>query len=446
MIVLLLFSLNLYDKGPAPDTSWNMELLATWADGDTDVIYDVAAYQNYIYLAHNRKGVTILVMWDSSGTTVVRQVGRIDSGRMRSYVAVKDSFLYCGKNDMVRVYSLSNPASPLLIGKDTTPGDFTYQVEKAKFLRDYLFTSGGSYVLCWDISEPDSPRYINNISPPPGPGIVQVGDFALQDTPYCNYPALFVGYNIPAYNETWIASYNIADPENPVFLESEYLGFYGSFTSVGPMATYLNYLYVFVWDRVFLFDISDPGNLLSLGWSPCPVYFDALVRAGAMKMYMADWDRAEVRDLTDPMNIGLLGWYEVDSINTFGAITWQGGRTIVAAGTWPNFTWNDLYVLHYTGDTLEPLPAMPWPHEPRGFSAIVVKGYLRLRIPWKDYVSLKVFDPSGRLVEDVYSGYLGPGVYEFDLGLRDNPAGVYLVEFIWDGEKTTLKALIKGGD
>lgn len=253
-----------------------------------------------------------------------------------------------------------------------------------------------------------------------------------------------MGHNLPAYDETWIASYNITDPENPSCVDEYLLGDYGM---VNVMAAYQDYLYVFAWGRVFCFDISDPGNLVYLGSSSSPPYRDALVRQEAMKMYMADWNRAEVRDLTDPMNVGLLGWYEADSIWFFNAVAWQGGRTLVTAPY--NFyysPWSWLFVLHYTGDTLEPLPPMPWPHEPRGFSAIVVKGYLRLRIPWKDYVSLKVFDPSGRLVEDVYSGYLGPGVYEFDLGLRDNPAGVYLVEVIWDGEKTTLKAFVKGGD
>jgi len=439
MIVLLLFSLNLYDKGPAPDTSWNMELLATWADGDTDVIYDVAAYQNYIYLAHNRKGVTILVMWDSSGTTVVRQVGRIDSGRVRSFVAVRDSLLYCGYNDLLKIYSLSDPANPVFLGMDSTE-NLGYPNNTA-FYGDYFFVQTGC-VFIYSVSDPTNPLLVNTLLAPPGGAI---GSMALQDTPYCNYPALFVGYNIPAYNETWIASYNIADPENPSWVDEYLLGDYGM---VDVVAAYQNYLYVFAWGRVFCFDISDPGNLV-LRWSDVSTnYWDALVKQEARKMYLGRYysGTAEVRDLTDPDYPSYLGWYRADSASSFRAITWQGGRTIVAAGTWPNFTWNDLYVLHYTGDTLEPLPAMPWPHEPKGFSAIVVKGYLRLRIPWKDYVSLKVFDPSGRLVEDVYSGYLGPGVYEFDLGLRDNPAGVYLVEFIWDGEKTTLKAFIKGGD
>jgi hypothetical protein len=442
MIALLLLSANAYNKGPFPDSSWNMELLATWTDGDTATIFDVAAYQNYIYLAHNRKGVTILVMWDSAGKTVVRQVGRIDSGRIRSFVDIRDSLLYCGYNDLLKIYSLSDPANPVFLGMDST--DNYWVPWRTQFHGDYFFV-GGVTVYIYNISDPTNPYLTSIVTPSEW---ADCGSFALQDTPYCKYPALFVGYTMPwgPDSGSWIASYNIADPENPVWVSSRYLGFYGYYTDVEPIAAYLNYLYVFVWNEVFLFDISDPGHLIYLGSSSSPVYFDALVREDASKMYLADWHWAEVRDLTDPLDIRLLGWYKADSI-TFRAVAWQGGRTIMLAGTWPPYIpWDGLYILHYTGDTLEPLPAMPWPHEPRGFSAIIVDGYLRLRIPRKDHVSLRVFDPSGRLVEDVFSGYLGPGVYEFDLGIRDNPAGIYLVQVIWDGEKTTLKAFVKGGD
>lgn len=141
MIALLLLSANAYNKGPFPDSSWNMELLATWTDGDTATIFDVAAYQNYIYLAHNRKGVTILVMWDSAGKTVVRQVGRIDSGRIRSFVDIRDSLLYCGYNDLLKIYSLSDPANPVFLGMDSTES-LGYPNHTA-FYRDYLFVQTG---------------------------------------------------------------------------------------------------------------------------------------------------------------------------------------------------------------------------------------------------------------------------------------------------------------
>lgn len=157
-MIFLLLSVNFWNKGPAPDTSWNMELLATWADGDTAVIYDVTAYQNYIYLAHNRKGVTILVMWDSAGKTVVRQVGRIDSGRVRSFVAVRDSLLYCGCDGLLKIYSLANPADPKLVGMDS--GSVYYSPDNTAFYEGFLFVEAGQVQIRYRSS-----RYLTPLIP-----------------------------------------------------------------------------------------------------------------------------------------------------------------------------------------------------------------------------------------------------------------------------------------
>ena len=433
-MILALF-MNLGWGNAIKDSSWNMELLATWTDGDTDMVWDVASYQNYIYLAHHNKGVTILAMYDSLGKTVIRQEGRVDSGGIRSFVAVRDTFLYCGYNDMLKIWSIADPANPVFVGMDSTWN--YWHPDRTLFYEDYLFV-GDDAVFIYNISDPRNP-YLVNKPAIPGNG----GGMALQDTPYCSFPALFVGYNIPSRDETWIASYDITDPENPVLVDSLLLGDYGH---VNSMAAYQNYIYMSVYGGlIVLFDVSDPSNIQLVGADNAPEYDDMLIRQASRRFYLSSADRVETRDLTDPTAPARIGLYRADTAWYFGAIAWQGGRLMVTAANWWYAPWtNDLYIFHYLGDTLSPLPPLPSVQEGAqalSFEARISGNSLKLVVPRRDLVSLRLFDISGRLIREIYSGHLSRGSYTFPLNIEKEPPGIYLLQVIWDGQRTVLKTI-----
>ncbi len=138
------------------------------ASTSSTLTYDVAVAGKYAYTASYGDFDT----WDITRPTNPIKLGTLalSSGVVNIKVSGKYAFVWNGTTNQVYIINISNPASPSLsatIGSSTTVGTLN-QVNAVAVQGRYLYIAasvpGTNYILVYDISSPNSPQYLGNIS------------------------------------------------------------------------------------------------------------------------------------------------------------------------------------------------------------------------------------------------------------------------------------------
>jgi len=392
----------------------NVELIATWSDGDSLTTgLSVAEREGYVYLAMGDGGLWILdARWpEDSGISEVALIETL--GCYGAYV--RDTFLYVGfvGYNWLKIYSVSNPSSPVLVG--STGVKLNPELEKQGTrvvyfsLSDSLlfYTLGGDYaqVFIFDISDPTNPSKVGSWGNPPG--IRQVAF-----TPPCYLYCASAGIYI----------LDVSDPANPVCVDSFGLGItWEAIETEGDLlvATSMN--------STWNWDISDPVNPMFLGGGALNEWVhDILMRrngAGSRLLYVAGDDYFEIFDVTDgsyPVSLGKI----TKLPNAPTTIYWDRGYIYISDYTGESIP--DLYILHYLGDTIIP----PDTQEDRNHYLEWIRTVygppgLRFSLEYPAYVSFSLFGTSGSKAYQEDLGLLGPGPHTITLPRMR--AGVYVL-------------------
>lgn len=67
---------------------------------------------------------------------------------------------------------------------------------------------------------------------------------------------------------------------------------------------------------------------------------------------------------------------------------------------------------------------------------------IRFAIPVKSFVSLKIYDISGKMVQEGVSEYLNPGTYEYQVNGNNLSSGIYFYSLTGDGISITKKMIL----
>lgn len=67
---------------------------------------------------------------------------------------------------------------------------------------------------------------------------------------------------------------------------------------------------------------------------------------------------------------------------------------------------------------------------------------IRFAVPTRSFVSLKIYDINGKIIQNGISEYLNAGTYEYQFNGDNLSSGIYFYSLIWDGASITKKMIL----
>ncbi|WP_046755314.1 LVIVD repeat-containing protein [Kordia jejudonensis] len=176
----------------------------------------------------------------SSVTNSGNETGQ--SGSLARFVIIQ-SYLYTVDNQNLNVFNISDPENPVLVNNLSVG----FNIETLSSYKSYLYIGSQNGMFIYDAQQMETPQLLSAVQ-----------HFTACDPVIANDTHAFVtlkGGNFCGGNTNVLEVYDIADAENPVLISQRNLiepvgmGFYKD-----------NYLFVCD-DQVKIFDISDPENM-----------------------------------------------------------------------------------------------------------------------------------------------------------------------------------------
>ncbi len=407
--------LILFASIPFYPQNFNVELIATWSDGDsttygTDVavtpdnwVYiltaDYSGSSHYFYVLDGRH-------FPDSGFHLVNTV--YDSVNYISALTLWKDYLYAQTGYGVSVYDISDRANPRFIRRVVPPGkEGEREGEKGIGTRrlillflpeDTLLLSNGGYL--WSLQKPDSPSYLSRI----------VGAHHAFLYPYLYS---FLGGNNRVYD--------ISDPKNPRLVFEDTTGF----NLIGALAIYQdsagNYFLAqgdFWTNQIGIYSLENPERPEPVGIVDNPFDCTEKMVVHNNRVYATTWNLVVFQGGMDSSHI--VGFYYLGPGHV-DEVKWANGYVFL--------TKDDLVVLRYLGDTSETEPELKvW------FS----KGSLFFYSPEGLGVNLKLYDLRGSLLFEEKFG-VPKGTLQKPLNLPSRGMYFALVEREDTGERKVVK-------
>ena len=249
-----------------------------------------------------------------------QMLGSSASGTVRDIV-VQDDVVYCAASDSVDLFDVSNPTQPVLLGSWAPGGEGLDSIAVGGDLALVGAKDAGTYVL--DVSDPTQPTPVANIpvtAPDWARGVEISGT-----TGFVGVIAPFgglLGGDAP-FGE--IRSYDLADPLNPVLLDTV--------TAQAPIRTFLdgNRLFAAGGDAFSLFDVSDPSAMTVTGsYAGSPLLFDIndVCASGDLAFVSNRDEPGAVIDLSDPASP-----FPIAPFGSLGDSVFAVGQTVYIASS-----------------------------------------------------------------------------------------------------------------
>ncbi|HUU78812.1 MAG TPA: hypothetical protein VMX55_10730 [candidate division Zixibacteria bacterium] len=90
-------------------------LISEYREDNTSSVYDLACYQNYVYIS-SHSVLKIIDFTNISEPTLVTE-SPLPAGTWENYVEISEGNLYLCNNRTLQVYNLTNPKQPILVGE-----------------------------------------------------------------------------------------------------------------------------------------------------------------------------------------------------------------------------------------------------------------------------------------------------------------------------------------
>ncbi|MEO0139992.1 MAG: hypothetical protein ABIM88_00395 [candidate division WOR-3 bacterium] len=444
----ILFLLSFSTQGPEgaylpflPQETLNVELIATWSDGDTSNNgCSVVARDGYVYLALGSGGLSVLDARypDDSVVEVYNEDSVFVDG-----LQVKDTLLLArtiseGVRGYLDIFSIADPVNPQLIGRvqlntrndDKFSGGSSY-IYIYGTIAVWTYSSWSALILI-DISEPTAPKKLTGWRPTWNSGIYQVAFYPPKYL-YCSSNRGVGGYNV-------LYILDVSDPANPVVADS-LLSWFGVSMAI---ETYDHYLYCGS-TAASVWDISDPLNPVLTDTYP---FYDRaedyFINPSNKRLYAVN--HMYVFDISEPSKLRRVGEWTGDQYYVWLHSVCYDRGYIYCAGNQMYTGGDDLYILHYKYDTIIPPDTgdtsedyLDWVRTVYGNPG------LEFSLSQEAYVSFSLFNAAGLKAYEKDLGLLEPGPHTITLPGGLNP-GVYVL-FLKTNEQSTNRKIIftKGG-
>lgn len=193
---------------------------------------DVKVSGNYAYVADNSGGLMVI---DVSDPYEPYAVSTYNTPSYARDVNVVDNLAYIAdKESGIIIFDISDPLNPIMLGEADTPGPSI----KFAVQGDYAYVADGNFQVI-NIANPSNPYHIfEYITPKSSEAIAVEGDYAYVTV-----------------DKIGLYIFDISNPENPVFVDSAYVGL--SLSGVYYSSGYV-YLCGDWFGSLHIIDVSDP--------------------------------------------------------------------------------------------------------------------------------------------------------------------------------------------
>lgn len=200
--------LTIVDLSPLPQS--NALPSTVWFDPAWDTSHSLFIDENgrlYIHGANEGAGGVIMYDLTNDPMSPVR-VGMFDQWYVHDSFARGDT-LYAGHilNGFFSIVDVSDPSSPVLLGQQNTPSDFTHNTWLDASGR-YLYTTDerpNAYVAAYDVSDPTDIQFMGRLRSDPGSDAIPHNTYWLPGD-----------YVVQSYYTYGISIYDASDPTNMV--------------------------------------------------------------------------------------------------------------------------------------------------------------------------------------------------------------------------------------
>ncbi len=286
-------------------------------EGEPELIHELGPVGPASYLSGNgaigrgdtafvitESTVTIIDLKNSTGPNIAGSYSFSGTPRIEA----TNTHIFDERSGLIRILDIANPADPRVVGNITVSED----VQFMRATPTQLFVGGlNGTISIFDTSIPERPVFISNITDHGA----QINGMAIQDNIlyYTTFSEALGGY---------IIAVDITDPQNPVTLGNVSQTYIGGIIVSGP------YAYVSNLANIRIYNIQDPTNmqLINTVNSPNGLHGTGEMRIRGEYLYRAyfingDDEDLFIFDISNPENIEIA--YRVEIGNTTGS----GGGT-----------------------------------------------------------------------------------------------------------------------
>ena len=194
--------------------------------------WNVKVSGNYAFVADNSGGLMVI---DVSDPSEPYAVSTYDTPSYARDVNVVDNLAYIADRESgIIIFDISDPLNPVMLGEADTPGPCI----KFAVQGDYAYVADGNFQVI-NIANPSNPYHVfEYITPKSSEAIAVEGDYAYVTV-----------------DKIGLYIFDISNPENPVFVDSAYVGksLSGAYYSSGYV-----YLCGYWPGSLHIIDVSDP--------------------------------------------------------------------------------------------------------------------------------------------------------------------------------------------
>jgi len=293
---------------------------AGWVQGSL-----VAANPDYLLLADAYEGLGV---WDVAPPPAAHEVAAIETPdeAMDGYIVGRLAVTTHRRG--LRVYDLSEPERPALIGRGaTTDSGLAHEIRRIgsfAYSQAYDLPGGEWIYAIFDVTDPVSPLQVGTF----GPGLAE-------------YP-LAVGGDLGAgmgYGTHGPAPlFDLSDPSQPRQIGE----LPTSGLPVGDVALAGERAYAWTFGsaqpvRLWIFDVSQPATPLELGVSEMPDFYRSASKVVGSLLFVCGGDDFAIYDVADPGHVQRIGGMPVAFSNMERRISIYGGRAFLSPdyASWP---------------------------------------------------------------------------------------------------------------
>ncbi|MEO0227580.1 MAG: hypothetical protein ABIL70_05975 [candidate division WOR-3 bacterium] len=373
---------------------------------------DVALTGDYAFIADGTKGLVVVDISDSSLPEVC---GRLPLPGNSISLAISGEYLYLGdREDTLRIISISDPLNPVQVSKLPIGDD----------VNDVFFSNNKIYIaaravglVIVDVTNPSVPIIL---------GTYNTSGFA-QDV------YVYGSYAYVADATKGVRVIDVSNPQNP-----QETGFYDTPGITYGVCRVGSYVYAADGTAgIKIFDGSNPDTLILLGSLDTPGTATKLIWLNNY-LFVADGSQGGIRaiNVQDPANPAEAGY--IQSFGSAGNLYINGSMVYLADGGIGLLLITQSLTGIYEQINLPKgifVEVMPNPCSRMDQVKIV------LSAPTRTGLSILLFDCAGRMLGEIYKGFIGEGENRIYWQPEGIPGGVYFIKIELGNERVIRKVV-----